>query len=94
MLLRLQLVHPPEELLEQFAPFWADALLEPIHYFIGRKLRSNAPASPTSHLITFDSATIPPKYAYGYFSARTSSTLGPCTANAAPDPLGRPLIGS
>jgi hypothetical protein len=33
----LQFIDLPQEPLEQLAPFWPHALLEPIHYFIGRE---------------------------------------------------------
>ena len=38
ILLRLQFVHLAEELLEQLAPFRADALFQLVHNFLGRKL--------------------------------------------------------
>jgi hypothetical protein len=37
LLLHLQLVHLPEELLEQLASFRADALFQLVHNFLGRK---------------------------------------------------------
>jgi len=53
VLLHLQLVYLAEELLEQLATFRAEALLEPIHYFIGRKApieRSSLTHFPPDHL--------------------------------------------
>jgi hypothetical protein len=45
--------------------------------------RSKPPASvAVSQRMTFDIATMPPKNACGYFSARTSSTFAPCLRHA------------
>ena len=47
-----------------------------------------------SQRITFDSATMPPKYASGISRLGRRAPWGRALANAAPDPLGRALIGS
>jgi hypothetical protein len=63
VLLHLQLVHLPEELLEQLATFRSNALLQPIHDLFGRQGSVELTSHADPHRMTFDRATSPPKYA-------------------------------
>jgi hypothetical protein len=49
VLLHLQLVHLPEELLEQFATLRADALFQLIHNFFGRERFSRMNSHSAGH---------------------------------------------